>query len=256
MTALNKWADLLEQIVSGRKQPKRKLKTGHAPLTPGRGLTGSKAKAVAENTPRCRYNEEARVKLKRHIEQVVARRGIHCEIDWGTLWGAIEEAARIYTWNEESPSSKACSPADTIAGLVECAELINALLRKLNNHELFNWNFISDSTDPWCRSIKRETLKFDDLIEQLADVRAKVTADAKGLQELAAEQKIRAYRKDDCIAELKGRLLEIGQNLFGPQVGGSDGPLITFLQLALRPILGEATPDADALRAFARRHTT
>jgi hypothetical protein len=98
-------------------------------------------------------------------------------------------------------------------------------------------------------------LKFDDLIEQLADVRAKVTADAEGLQELAAEQKIRAYRKDDCIAELKGRLLEIGQNLFGPQVGGNDGPLITFLQLALQPILGDATPDADALRAFARRHT-
>lgn len=209
------------------------------------------AKAVAENTPRCRYDEEARVKLKRHIEQAVARRGIRCEIDWG----ALEEAARIYTWNAESRSSKACSPADTIAGLIECAELINALLRKLNNHELFNWNFISDSTDPWCRSIKRETLKFDDLIEQLTDVRAKVTADAKGLREFAAGQKIRAYREDDCIAELKGRLLEIGQNLFGPQVGRSDGPLITFLQLALQPILGDATPDADALRIFARRHT-
>jgi hypothetical protein len=213
------------------------------------------AKASAEDTPRCRYNEEARVKLKRHIEQAAARRGIRCEIDWGALWGALEEAAKIYTWSAESRSSKACSPGDTIAGLIECAELINALLRKLNNHALFNWNFISDSMDPWCRSIKCETLKFGDLIEQLTDVRAKVTVDAEGLRRFAAGQKLRAYREDDCIAELKGRLQEIGQNLFGPQVGRNDGPLITFLQLALQPVLGDATPDADALRTFARRHT-
>jgi hypothetical protein len=180
------------------------------------------AKASAEDTPRCRYNEEARVKLKRHIEQAAARRGIRCEIDWGALWGALEEAAKIYTWSAESRSSKACSPGDTIAGLIEFAELINAMLRKLNNHALFNWNFISDSTDPWCRSIKCETLKFDDLIVQLTDVRAKVTADAKDLREFAAAQKIRAYREDDCVAELKEGLLEIGQNLFGPQVGRAD----------------------------------
>ena len=138
---------------------------------------------------------------------------------------------------------------------MECAELINALLRKLNNPALFNWNLSRTLTDPWCRSIKCETLKFGDLIEQLTDLRAKVAVDAEGLRKFAVGQKLRAYRQDDCVAEFKEGLLEIGQNLFGPQVGRNDGPLITFLQLALQPVLGDATPDADALRTFARRHT-
>ena len=213
------------------------------------------AKAVAENTPRCCYNEEVRAKLKQHIEQAVTRRGTCREIDWDELWNKLESAARAYTWSAELLSNKAYSPGDTIKGLIECAELINALLRKLNNPALFNWNFISDSTDPWSRSIKCETLKFGDLIEQLTDLRAKVAVDAEGLRKFAVGQKLRAYRQDDCVAEFKEGLLEIGQNLFGPQVGRNDGPLITFLQLALQPVLGDATPDADALRTFARRHT-
>ena len=76
----------------------------------------------------------------------------------------LKSAARAYAWNAELLSNSAYSPGDTIKGLNECAELINALLRKLNNSALFNWNFISNSTDPWCRSIKSETLKFGDLI--------------------------------------------------------------------------------------------
>ena len=52
------------------------------------------------------------------------------------------------------------------------------------------------------------------------------------------------------MTELKEALLEIGQGLLGQSVGGSDGPLLTFLKLALDPILGAATPDGEALRTF------
>ena len=213
------------------------------------------AKAVGENIPGCCYNEEVRAKLKQHIEQAVRRRGTCREIDWDGLWHKLESAARAYAWNAELVSNEAYSPGDTIKGLMECAELITALLRKLNNRALFNWNFISNSTEPWSRSIKGETLRFGYLIEPLTELRAKAAVDAEGLQKFAVGQKLRAYRQDDCVAEFKEGLLEIGQDLFGPQVGRNDGPLITFLQLALQPVLGDATPDPDALRTFARRHT-
>jgi hypothetical protein len=136
-------------------------------------------------------------------------------------------------------SIETCSSGDTIKELVECSKLIDTLIRKLKNPALWNWNFISDSTDPWCRSIKRESPKLrGNLIEQLTGARDKAAADAATLQEFATGQKIRAYRKDDCVTELKEALLEIGQGLLGQSVGGSDGPLLTFLRLALEPILG------------------
>ena len=101
------------------------------------------AKAAAENTPRCCYNEEVQAKLKQHIEQAVTRRGTCREIDWDELWKKLKSAARAYAWNAELLSNSAYSPGDTIKGLNECAELVNALLRKINNPALFNWNFIS-----------------------------------------------------------------------------------------------------------------
>ena len=76
-------------------------------------------------------------------------------------------------------------------------------------------------------------------------MRAKVTGDAEDLRKFAAGQKLRGFRAPDCVAELKEGLLEIGQNLFGPRVGRNDGPLITFLLLALQPVLGDATPDTE-----------
>jgi hypothetical protein len=217
--------------------------------TGGRTMT----EAGAKDTPQCRYNEEARAKLKGHIERAAARRRDRYEVNWDELWNKIELAARAYYWSMESPSIKAYSPRDTIKGLAGCGKLIDALIRKLKTPALWNWNFVSDSTDPWCRSIKSESPKsLGGLIEQLTAARDKATADAAELRTFAAGQKIRAYRQDDCLIELKGRILGIGQDYLGRQVGSSDGPLITFLGLALEPILGAATPDGEALRAFAR----
>jgi hypothetical protein len=155
--------------------------------------------------------------------------------------------------DHESLSINAYSSRDTIKGLAECSKLIDLLIRKLKTPALWNWNFVSDSTDPWCRSIKSESPRFlGNLIEQLNAARDKATADAAELRAFAAGKKIRTYREDDCLIELKERILEIGQDYVGRQIGSSDGPLITFLGLALEPILGAATPNGEALRAFAR----
>jgi hypothetical protein len=213
-------------------------------------------KAGTEDTPRCRYDEGVRAELKRYIEQVIARQGDRRGVDWNPLWNELERVASAYDWSVGLLSIKPHSPKDTIAGLFECEKLINALLRKLNTPALFNWNFISDSSDPSCRSIKRESpKKFRNLIEGLTAAREKLRGDAAELQKFAAGHRLRAYAKDDCVAEFKTGVLVIAQGLFGEQVGRSDGPVITFLQLALQPVLGDATPNADALRAFARRHT-
>ena len=212
------------------------------------------SKVTAEDTPQCRYNEEARAKLKGHIERAAARRRDRYEVNWDELWNKLELAARVYYWSMELLSIEVYSPMDTIEGLAECSKLIDKLIRKLKTPALWNWNFVSDAADPWCRSIKSELPKLlGDLIEQLTAAGNKATADATALQEFTAGQKIRVYRKNDCVTELKEALLEIGQGLLGQSVGGSDGPLLTFLKLALDPILGAATPDGEALRTFARK---
>jgi hypothetical protein len=54
-------------------------------------------------------------------------------------------------------------------------------------------------------------------------------------------------------AWLVGVILDVGHRLFGPEVGHENGPLVTFLRLALEPALGRATPSATALRTIARR---
>ena len=53
------------------------------------------AKASAEDTPRCRYNEEVRAKLKQHIEQAAARRGTVVR-SIGVRFGARSRKLRKY----------------------------------------------------------------------------------------------------------------------------------------------------------------
>jgi hypothetical protein len=161
--------------------------------------------AGAEDTPRLYYDEAARAEIKQHLERVLALRKIGCEIDWGALWYELELAGWVYDQSvEETLVIKGCSPSDAIERLAECGRLIDVLIRKLNNRALFNGNFISDSKDPWCRSFQRETPIFGGLIEQLTAARNKVMARAKDLQEFTVEQKIRAYREDDCVSRSAG----------------------------------------------------
>jgi hypothetical protein len=210
------------------------------------------AKAGENNTPR-NYDEDARMKLKRHLERVFARRRADCKINWDELWNDLETAARAYTWSTRSLTVESSySPGDTLVGLDETRKLIDVLVRKLNTLALFNWNVISDSTG--CLLIKYESPT--ELIGKLTALRDKLVADAEGLRKFITGQRVRVYNVRDCTAEFKGIMLEIGQKLLGSQkIGRSDGPLITFLHLALLPVLGDATPDADALRVFARRHS-
>jgi hypothetical protein len=50
-------------------------------------------------------------------------------------------------------------------------------------------------------------------------------------------------------------MIKIGQDLIGSEeIGYDEGPLLTFVHLALLPVLGAGTPDNGALRKFANRH--
>jgi hypothetical protein len=208
------------------------------------------AKADEQNTSPCYYSEEARAELRKHIEQVLARRQTCLKIDeWNQLWNILEATARTYFSSVKS-SSISSSVSDTRKGLDKCLAQIDDLLRELKKPALLNWNFISDSNDPFCRILKTEPLR--DVADTLTAVRKRIVAETKELQEFGAGQTLRAYNAYDCVREFKGRVFEIGHEAFGRKVGGERGPLITFVYQALLPVLKDATPDFDAFRKFAR----
>lgn len=218
------------------------------------------AKANHEGIPRRHYDEAARAKLKAHIMQVAARRRKNVRADdvtwkpfWDRLWHQLEAAAAGFDWGEEL-RYQAIRPRDTIDQLTKRIELIDDLCHELRKPT--NWDFTSDTKNPWRRLVKSEPSRFGDLIGALETARKQTEIDVAGLRrELAGEPKMRARIDVDCEGELKGRLLDIGRSLFGQQIGNPEGPLVTFLHLALTPVLGEATPDKNALRTWALRAT-
>jgi hypothetical protein len=163
----------------------------------------------------------------------------------------LEEAARLYSSSVKSLSMSS-GVHDAREGLARCRKLIDDALCELKKPALSNWNFVSDN--PFCRLV--ETRPLQDVADMLTAADAVIAAKIKELEELGAGQGLRVYKGDDCVRELKGRLFELGHEWFGREVGGPTGPLITFVRLALLPILKDATPDSDTLRQFAKEHKT
>jgi hypothetical protein len=212
-------------------------------------------KAGRNRTPPYYYSEETCAVLRAHIEKVAARRKVPCNVDWSALWDELERIAGAL---EPLPGER-LNFNDTIRALTKCQKAADVLLQQLNNPALTNWDFDSVTSNSVTgnrlmkRLIKIESpRRLRPLIENLVPFRDELEADIAELQKFAKKQKMHALDRE---ARLLDEVLDIGHELFGQQVGGSDGPLIKFVQLALRPVLGDATPSANALRISALRRS-
>jgi hypothetical protein len=205
-----------------------------------------------QNVASRHYSEEDRVALKGHIERVAAQRGVTCDaVDFEALWEALETAATVYDQCVAQPAEEPKATAsDTLKMLTGCAATIRTLRSYLTNPALLNWDFVS--SDGLRRTTKSEAPR-QRLLEELAKLQNEKEADARELQEALGSAKAHAGDASDSRAMLMGLVLDVGRQIFGPNVGRADGPLVTFLRLSLEPVLGEDTPSAETLRTFARR---
>jgi hypothetical protein len=201
--------------------------------------------ADRNRTPPLYYGEETRAVLRAHIERVAARRKGTCNVDWSALWFELECAAG----NCEPLPGKRRNFDATIRELIKYRKAADVLLQGLNNPALANWDFSSVTGN---RLIKIESPGRLRLSQGkiLVALRDEFEVQIAELQQFAKKQKMCAL---DRKARFVNKVLDIGYKLFGQQVGGPDGPLIKFAQLALRPVLGDATPSANALRTRSRR---
>src|SRR5262245_57076559 len=116
------------------------------------------AKAAVQHTPHRYYSEEVRTEMRKHVERVLARRKSPRPLDLDWVWDDLETAARIYFSSLKS-CSLSPSITDATEGLDKCRAHIDNLLRELKKPALSNWNFISDSNDPFCRILKPGPLR-------------------------------------------------------------------------------------------------
>ena len=195
----------------------------------------------------CRFSDDDRVKIKAHVEGVMARRKAPCSVDFDELWNALELAAMAY----DDAAGGGAGACETRAELMKYRSIIDDLVKNcLQKPELFKFDFVS-ATGIFSKSERKPP---PSLINELTAERDKfdeVIADLKKFIDDGG--KIHSVSKDDYRINVQGLILELGRNLFGSSVGNEKGPLVTFLELALRPILGQETPTPQALKKFAQR---
>jgi hypothetical protein len=196
----------------------------------------------------CRYSEKDRAAIKQHIERVFARRGGDCGVDFAELWRSLEIAAMAYDRKTMS-RGKAPSASETLKELKKYRAAIDELVRDcLQNETLFEFDFVLASGSRIMKGASRKSLPT--LIEELNSIRDEF---AESIAELSGSERAHAADADESRATLQGLVLELGQKLFGRQIGNPNGPLVKFMRLVLRPILGAETPSPVALRKFAQR---
>jgi hypothetical protein len=198
-----------------------------------------------KKTTTCRtyFGEEARARLRAHIERVYHRRKGTRDVDWDELWQVLESAAKLY---ERWAADPEAGPRKTLEALAGCVATLDKLRGQLTDPSLLNWSVVSAAG--W--SFKAESPE-QSLAQKLAEQRNRFEADIEELQIL-----VRGTREKKAPAKtwLVRTLAGVGHWLFGAGVvGREDGPLVTFLQLALEPVLGNATPPAATLRTIARQ---
>src|SRR5262245_58636958 len=217
------------------------------------------AKDDENNTPPRCYDKAARAAIKAHIEKVAAQRKItRNTLDSDAVCERLEFAATMYNQCiaqlvkdkpliQGAPQAKARETLDLLTG---CVTTIGKLRRYLTNPALFGWDFAS--LDGLRRTIKSEASS-EHLIQELPNLHNDMESDARELQKVIKGAKMHAVDVGDCEAWLIGQIRDICHQLFGPQVGRADGPLVTFMHLGLKPVLGEAIPPRETLRTIARR---
>ena len=198
----------------------------------------------------CRYSEKDRAAIKQHIERVFAQRGGDCGVDFVELWQSLEIAAMAYDRNMSR--GKAPSASKTLKELKKYRADIDDLVRNcLQNETLFEFDFVLAGGSRIMKGASTKSLPA--LIEGLSAIRDEFAENIAELQDFVAGARAHVADADEYRAAMQGLVLELGQKLFGRQVGNENGPLVKFIGLALRPILGAETPSPVALRKFAQR---
>ena len=197
-----------------------------------------------------RYREKDRAAIQRHIEHVFVQRGSDCGVDFAELWQSLEVAATAYDRNMSR--DKAPSASETLKELKKYRDDIDDLVRNcLQNETLFEFDFVLAGGSRIMKCAPRKSVPA--LIEGLSAIRDELAESIAELQDFVADARAHVADADEYRATIQGLVLELGQKLLGRQVGNENGPLVKFMRLALRPILGAETPSPVALRKFAQR---
>ena len=181
------------------------------------------------------------------------RKGNTDAVDFATLWKALEYRAGMYKRALDRAGTPSATLTETLTRTESCIAAINVLVEPntgLLNPELQAWDFISGSGMACKDELPAASAR---LVRELELVRAELAEDAKTLHKIAAGKEAHAFGPDDHRRLLIKNMQVIGHNLFGPEIGGEDGPLMTFLRLTLQPVLGDATPNRATMRTIARR---
>lgn len=193
------------------------------------------------------FSAHARSEIKKHIEQVMARLKLPCDVKWDELWDSLELAALAY---DPSAVESGAGASETIKKLDQYRSTIDDLLKNcLQKRELFEFDFVS-ATGVFT---KRKRKPPASLIKELTTLRDEFDKDIAELKKFSGGGKTHSASKDDYRIPVQGLILELGGKILGPSVGNENGPLVTFMRLALHPILGKDTPTAQSLRKFAQR---
>ena len=200
------------------------------------------------------FNGDARSQLRRIKE--ASRRGPPVQ-DWRRIFDGLELAAWTYDQGIKSLSyrdqgSTPLAPREVLDALVEHRRIIDHLLRELQDPRLWNWFFVSNNWI-WAKGEKLKHLPAS-LAESLAAHRDQVTDDIGHLKQFTQGRHPHAVTADDYKSTFLAMVIDIAHKIFGPEVGGEEGPLIQFIARAAQEILGESTPPPETLRTTARRH--
>jgi hypothetical protein len=195
------------------------------------------------------FAEDIRAQLKQTKES--RRRGIPAgTIDWNSICGKLEYAARLRDQGVELLVGCDLHPREVLDELVKCRKAVDRLLRNIQKPQLLAWHIISEDRV----SIRSNSPKeFHLLVENLVWYRDELAADIEHLQELTRGRRTRTSTLPDCDRQFLKMVLDIGHELFGPEIGDEDGPFIKFISLAAKPVLGQSTPPLGTLRTIARR---
>jgi hypothetical protein len=206
-----------------------------------------------DTTVQLYFTEETRAKFKQIKE--TRRRGPPAEtIDWNRIWERLELAAQLRDQGIRSVL-EGCNrtPREVLDRLRKLREKIDDLLQELEDPRLIDWSFYIEDQTRWLIRGESPRLRHP-VIKTLATYRdEKLAPEIEQLDEFTQGRRTRAQTVQDCDDLFLATLIEIGHELFGPEIGDEKSPLLEFVSLAAEPVMGSSTPERGALRSRARR---
>jgi hypothetical protein len=201
------------------------------------------------------FNDDARSQLR--VIKEASRRGPPIN-DWRRVFDELELSAWVYDQGIKSLCDRdrdltPLAPREVLDALIEHRKAIDQLLRELQDPRLWNWFFVSGD---WLWAKGESPLKHlpPSLVESLAAHRDQVANEIGQLKQFIQERRTQAVTADDYKHMFLTMVIDIAHEIFGPEVGGEEGPLIQFVARASQEVLEGSTPPPETLRTIARRH--